>query len=112
MTACGGNSSNSNASSNEGAATEATVETPAVEEAPAAGSGMLAEYEVLINKLIDLQAKVQKGDMSIMDEYTKLSQEMTDFATKHADDFANMTEADVQRYNELAMKLANAASAQ
>ena len=109
MAACGGNSSSNNNSTESNA-----TETPAVEaQATAAAEGdVLAEYEKLIDKLIELQGKANKGDMSVMEEYTKLSQEMSDFATKHAEEFANMTEAQVLRYQEIGMKLANAAAAQ
>jgi len=108
MAACGGNSSSNNNSTESNA-----TETPAVEaQATAAAEGdVLAEYEKLIEKLIELQGKVNKGDMSAMEEYTKLSQEMADFATKHAEEFANLTEAQVLRYQEIGMKLANAAAA-
>lgn len=111
MAACGGNSSsNNNSTESDAAATE--VQATETQATAAAEGDVLAEYEKLIDKLIELQGKANKGDMSVMDEYTKLSQEMADFATKHAEEFANLTEAQVLRYQEIGMKLANAAAAQ
>ncbi|MCD8185778.1 MAG: hypothetical protein LUD68_04765 [Rikenellaceae bacterium] len=115
LTACGGNAANNNSSS----ASDAEGEAPALEETAAAEAqevageqDILAQYETLINKTIELQGKVREGDAEAMQEYSELAEKLVPLAEQLAQEFANMTPEQIQHYTKLAQKLAEAATAQ
>lgn len=71
---------------------------------------VLVKYEALVNKAIELQAKVKKGDASAIKEYTQLSEEMTAMATELSQEVAKMTPQQVEKITELGKKLTESAT--
>ncbi len=103
--ACGGKSTTDSSTDN----TTTKTETPA----PAAkDNDVLAKYENIINKMIKLyeDGKMQSGDASAMQEYTKLAQEMSDISEQLQKEIQNLTPAQVQKISELGQKLTDAAT--
>jgi subtilase family serine protease len=103
--ACSGKKGDT-APANESAKEEVTAPTPAVTNE----NDVLAKYEVIINKAIELQEKVSKGDATAVQEYTKLSEEMTSIAVELQNAIANMTPEEVQKFTELGQKWLEAAT--
>ena len=71
---------------------------------------VLAKYENLIDKLIDLQDKVAKGDAASVEELTKLNEEATALNAELQNAVANFTPEQTQKFTELAQKWAAAAA--
>ena len=100
--ACGGNKGESAKASDE-AQQEEVVATTAEE------GDLLTRYEALIDKAIELQEKVKSGDVAVVEEYTKLSEEMATLATELQNEAPNFTQEQAQKWAELTQKLAEAA---
>lgn len=104
LVSCGGASSEKSTEN----ADSTKVETPAADstkvETPAEGD-VVAKYEALVNKAIELQAKVAKGDATAVEEYTKISEEMANLSSE----FANATPEQAAKIAEIGQKLATAA---
>jgi len=105
--ACGGGEK-------KGGAEEATVvEETVVEEAPAASStssssDIVAKYQELCDKMVELAPKMKSGDMSAVQEYQKVAEEFSSFAQNNADAWSNLSEADALKIQEIAQKAAAA----
>ena len=106
LVACGGKGTKT-----EEVTEEATTETvvSSEEAAPAESEQtVLAQYEVFINKLIELYPKVKAGDADALSEYQKLTEEMTATATQLSQEMSTMSAEDAQKFAELGQKLAAA----
>ena len=101
MVSCGGSKSTD-------AATEDATATEQVTEADACCSDVLKKYEEFVDQVIPLFAKVKAGDIAAVQEYAKLSEDLTKFLQDNAATFSTFTEADAKKYEELAKKLADA----
>lgn len=102
LVACGGKGTTPKAEDANAPQTE--VKAPKAEEGDA-----LAQYEKMIEKVIEIYPKVKTGDASAMAEYQKIATEMAPLATKITEEMANMTPEQQARFAELAQKLAAAA---
>lgn len=92
--------------------TPADGATPKTEEAaPSKGGDVLAQYETIINKIIKLyeDGKIQSGDATALQEYTKLSEEMNGISEELQAQMQSLTPAQTQKFAELGQKLADAA---
>ena len=76
----------------------------------AGDNDVLAKYESLVNKVIEIQGKVAKGDAASVEELTKLNGELTSLAADLQNAAANFTPEQTQKYTELMQKLAAAAT--
>jgi hypothetical protein len=102
--ACSGKKGDT-APANESAKEEVTAPTAVTNE-----NDVLVKYEAIINKAIELQEKVSKGDATAVQEYTKLSEEMTSIAVELQNAAANMTPEQAQKFTELGQKWLEAAT--
>ena len=105
FTACGGQ---------KGESAKATEEPTQQEEVTATSKSVdegdvLTKYENLINKAIGLQEKVASGDIASVEEYNKLSEEMTAVALEIQNELPKLTPEQVQKLTELGQKWADAA---
>jgi hypothetical protein len=104
--ACGGKSNTQSETATDESAAPQTEEV-----APAAAEGdVLAKYEELINKAIELYPKVIAGDASASQEYVQIGQDISGIAQQLAQEAANFTEDQQKRYLELAQKFADVAT--
>ena len=112
FTACSGaQKQNDSAQPADSVAQPAAVAQPVDTTAAAAAtdqSAVLAQYEQLVNKAIELQGKVQKGDASAAQELTKLSEQMTSVTTQLQNAAASLTPEQTQKLTDLAKKWADA----
>jgi len=87
---------------------EEVIETEVV-TAPAGNDDVLAKYESLMDKAMELQKKVTSGDAAATQEYTKIMQEISDMSTELQEAVTNMTPEQAQRWAEKAQKWAASA---
>ena len=71
---------------------------------------VLAKYETIILKAIELQEKISKGNTAAIQEYTTLTEEMMSIATELQNALANMTPEQTQKFAELGQKWVDAAT--
>lgn len=103
------NSKTDNAATNaDETKVEATTEE-VKEEVKSEGGSTLDKYADLVEKIIPLQEKAQKGDAAAIKELTDLSQEVANMATELQKEMATMTPEQTARFTELAKKLMDAA---
>lgn len=88
--------------------TNVTTTTPA--DTVATEGDALAKYTALVEKAIELYPKVKSGDASAVQEYTKLSQELTTMAQDLQKEMSNMTPEQVAKFSELGKKFAEVAT--
>ena len=103
IVACTGKKSE-NANANE--------EVKQEEVAPAADSvngDVLAKYEILVNKAIELQGKLAGGDAAAAQELAQVGQDIAAMASDLANAAANFTPEQAQKYEDLAKKWTDAA---
>ena len=95
-------------SGKKGENTNVTDETSKQEEVTTtAGSvdenDVLAQYEDLINKAIDLQDKIAEGETASADELTKLNEQITALNAE-LQNASDLTEEQTQKFADLAQK--------
>lgn len=93
--ACGGKKADSNQTD--------TITTETLTEH---SSDIVAKYQELCDKMVELSKKVKEGDTAATEEYTKIAQEFGQYAQDHADEWAKMSENDLQKVKEIAQKAA------
>lgn len=103
--ACSGKKGDTTPTNNESLKEDVTA-SPAITDE----NDVLTKYEAIINKSIELQEKVSKGDATAIQEYTKLSEEMTSIAVELQNAVANMTPEQIQKFTELVEKWTEAAT--
>jgi len=91
----------------------AVVEETVVEETPAAStssssSDVVAKYQELCDKMVELAPKVKSGDMNAVQEYQKIVEEFSNFAQNNADAWSNLSVEDAQKIQEIAQKATDA----
>jgi len=106
LVACGGG--NKSADSAKEAAKDATEKTETKSKA-SASSGKLDEYIKLIEKATPLLEKVSKGDMDAVQEYTKITEKMSEIATELQTELANNPEL-MKKYTDAYQKFAEEAA--
>lgn len=101
---CGNRSSSKESKDQSEASTETVT-------ASSKWDSMLDEYENYVDQYISLMRKVSNGDISVMSEYQKFM-EKTQALSKKLDkmDAAEATNAQIKRYQDISMKMANAAA--
>ncbi len=104
--ACGGGNKSTDSAKETGK--EATEKTETKSEA-SASSGKLDEYIKLIEKATPLLEKVSKGDMSAIQEYTKITEDMSKIATDLQTELASNPEL-MKKYTDAYQKFADEAN--
>lgn len=104
--ACGGGEKKSDDAAAE--TTEAVVEEVAAPSSSSSSSDVVARYQALVDKMVELVPKVKSGDTSAAEEYTKVVQDFTNFAQQNADDWNNLSAEDAAKMQEIALKAAEA----
>ncbi|MDR2917588.1 MAG: hypothetical protein LBV74_22580 [Tannerella sp.] len=106
LVACGGGSKSTDSAKETGK--EATEKTETKSEV-SASSGKLDEYIKLIEKATPLLEKVSKGDMNAVQEYTKITEEMSKLATDLQAELANSPEL-MKKYTDAYQKFSEEAA--
>lgn len=69
---------------------------------------IVAQYQTLCDKMVELSKKMQDGDTKAIEEYQKVAQDFANFAQNNQDAFAKLTPEEVQKIQDIAMKAAEA----
>lgn len=105
--ACGGGEKKSD---DAAAATEevTVVEETAAPSSSSSSSDIVAQYQALCDKMVELAPKMKSGDATAMQEYQKVAQDFAAFAQNNQEAWSNLSEADAQKIQEIALKAAEA----
>lgn len=104
--ACGGGEKKSDDTAT--VAEETTVVEETVAPASSSSSDVVAQYQAVCDKLVELAPKFKSGDMNAVQEYQKVLQDYTNFAQNNQDAWSNLSEADLEKINEIGLKVAAA----
>ena len=69
---------------------------------------IVAQYQALCDKLIELAPKVKSGDMDAIQEYQKVAEDLADFAQNYADAWNNLSEEDAAKIRKIEQKVTEA----
>ena len=97
--ACGGSTASSEGGEN--------TEVKADEKADGA-SDIIAQYQALADKMVDLNKKMQSGDAKAVEEYQKVMEDFSNFAQNNQEAFAKLTPEDAQKIQDIMMKATQA----
>ncbi len=71
-------------------------------------SDIVAQYEKLCDKLVELAPKMKAGDTKAIQEYQKIAQKFNNFSQENADAWSKLSEADAKKIQEIAQKATKA----
>ena len=104
--ACGGGEKKSGDATSETA--EAVVEEAAAPSSSSSSSDVVAQYQALCDKMVELAPKMKSGDMDAVQEYQKIAEEFANFAQQNADAWNNLSAEDIAKIQEIGQKAAAA----
>lgn len=105
--ACGGGKKKSDDTATVAEET-AVVEETVAPSSSSSSSDVVAQYVALCEKMIELAPKMKSGDMTAAQEYQKLALDYASYAENNQDAWNNLSEADLEKINEIALKVAAA----
>lgn len=105
--ACGGGEKKSDDSATTTEETTTTVEQTSTPQ-EASGSDIVAKYQAICDKMVELAPKMKSGDVNAVQEYQKVAQEFANFAQENQEAFSKLSEADALKIQEIAQKAAAA----
>ncbi|MDR1919217.1 MAG: hypothetical protein LBQ65_06185 [Tannerellaceae bacterium] len=108
--ACGGKSNTQTEAATDESSEPQTEETlaPAAPTSAKETDVLLKKYNELVKKALALYAKLAAGDTSVIEEYAKVTNEMSDLSDEVIKAFPEMTPEQKEQFNELSRRIAEA----
>lgn len=109
--ACNGKKSETNEGNQDSTKVETTAPADSAATASSSEGDLISQYSDLVDKAIALYPKVKSGDVTAVQEYTKLSQQISDVAVKLQGDAQKLTPEQTTKLTEISKKFADIATA-